>query len=157
MPLWPRVLQILLNPLPSIWIQVASRHFTHLRDWFIEYTPFKDSIIFGGGEEYIVVGRGNVQIHSGGRSLIFLDVYFVSGMELNLLLVSQIMTHSPQLDIVFIMHTCNIVHRETRTTVVQGLEDHGLYRLVDFGDSQEHAMAPRVLPSTTSGISVMGT
>lgn len=73
----------------------AFGHFTHRWDWFIEYTPFRDSIIFGGGEEYTIVGKGNAQIHFGERNLIFLDVYFVLGMELNLLSVSQIMTHSP--------------------------------------------------------------
>lgn len=66
----------------------AFRHFTNRRDWFIEYMPFTDSVIFGEGEEYIVVGKGNVQISSSGRDLIFLNVYFVLGMKLNLLLVS---------------------------------------------------------------------
>lgn len=109
----------------------ASRYFTHRRDWFTEYMPFTDSVIFGGGEEYTVVGKGNVQISSGGRDLIFLNVYFVPCMKLNLLSVSQIMQHSPQLDVVFGLHKCSIVDRETRTTVVVGIKDHGLYRLVD--------------------------
>lgn len=105
--------------------------------------PFTDSVIFGGGEEYTVVGKGNVQISFGGRDLIFLNVYFVPGMKLNLLSVSQIMQHSPQLDVVFGLHKCNIVDRETHTTVAVGIEDHGLYRLVDSTSSQELAMAAR--------------
>lgn len=38
----------------------ASRHFTNRRDWFIEYTACSDFVIFGGGEEYIVVSKDNV-------------------------------------------------------------------------------------------------
>jgi hypothetical protein len=43
----------------------ASRHFTNMRDWFTEYTicdSFEDSVIFGGGVEFKVVSKGNVQI-----------------------------------------------------------------------------------------------
>jgi hypothetical protein len=32
-------------------------------------------VIFGGGEEYIVVDKGNVHISLGGKMLIFLNVY----------------------------------------------------------------------------------
>jgi hypothetical protein len=45
-------------------------------------------VIFGGGEEFMVVGKGNVQISFGGKMLIFLNVYYVPRMELNLLSVS---------------------------------------------------------------------
>jgi len=38
----------------------ASRHFSHRRDWFIDFSPFSDSVVFGEGEEYTVVGRGIV-------------------------------------------------------------------------------------------------
>ena len=55
----------------------ASYHFTHRKDWFIDYQLFSNSIIFGGGEEYIVVIKGNTQIQSAGRNLIFLKVYYV--------------------------------------------------------------------------------
>lgn len=43
--------------------------------------PFTDSVIVGGGEEYTVVNKGNVQISFVGRDLIFLNVYFVLGMS----------------------------------------------------------------------------
>jgi len=66
----------------------ASCHFSHRRDWFIEFSLFSDSVVFGGGEKYTVVGKGTVQIQSGGRTLIFLNVYYVPGMEINLLSVS---------------------------------------------------------------------
>ena len=69
----------------------ASHHFTHRRDWFIDYKPYLDFVIFGGGEDYTVVGRGNIQIQSVGRNLIFLDVYYIPGMELNLLSFSQLL------------------------------------------------------------------
>lgn len=38
----------------------ASQHFTNMRDWFTEYKAWSDFVIFGGGEEYIVVGKGNI-------------------------------------------------------------------------------------------------
>ena len=66
----------------------ASRHFSHRRDWFIDFSHFNDSVVFGGGEKYNVAGRGTVQIQSGRRTLIFLNVYYVPGMEINLLSVS---------------------------------------------------------------------
>eukprot|EP00253_Pinus_taeda_P017030 PITA_17030 len=127
----------------------ASRHFSHRRDWFIDFSSFSDSILFGGGEEYTVVGRGTIQIQSGGRTLIFLNVYYVPGMEINLLSISQIMRNSPQLDVVFSAHKCSIIDRDTRLTVVVGLEDHGLYKLLDTGDSPEVALAARVSPVNT--------
>eukprot|EP00253_Pinus_taeda_P016023 PITA_16023 len=127
----------------------ASRHFSHRRDWFIDFSLFSDSVVFGIGEKYTVVGRGTVQIQSGGRTLIFLNVYYVPGMEINLLSVSQIMRNSPQLDVVFSAHKCSIIDRETILTVVVGLEDHGLYRLLDTGDSPEVALAARVSPIGT--------
>jgi hypothetical protein len=38
----------------------------------------KDSLIFGGSEEYTVVGKGNyVQISFGAKMPIFLNVYYV--------------------------------------------------------------------------------
>lgn len=86
----------------------ALRHFTHRRDWFIKYQPFTDFVIFGG-EEYTVVKKDNVHIQSGGRNLIFLDVYYVFDMELNLLSISQFMRHFTQLDAVFNSHKCSIV------------------------------------------------
>eukprot|EP00253_Pinus_taeda_P009126 PITA_09126 len=127
----------------------ASRHFSHKRDWFIDFSPFSDSVVFGGGEQYTVVGRGTVQIQSGGHTLIFLNVYYVPGMEINLLSVSQIMRNSPQLDVVFRAHKCSIIDRETSLTVAVGLEDYGLYRFLDTGDSPEVALAARVSPIST--------
>eukprot|EP00253_Pinus_taeda_P006371 PITA_06371 len=111
----------------------ASRHFSHRRDWFIDFSPFSDFVVFGGGEKYTVDGRGTIQIQSGGRTLIFLNVYYVPGMEINLLSISQIMRNSPRLDVVFSTHKCSIIDRETSLTVAVGLEDHGLYRLLDTG------------------------
>ena len=40
----------------------ASHNFTHCRDWFTDYQPYSDSVIFGGGEEYTIVNKGNIQI-----------------------------------------------------------------------------------------------
>jgi hypothetical protein len=45
-------------------------------------------VIFGGGEEYTMIGKGIVQISFGRKIVIFLNVYYVPGMELNFLLVS---------------------------------------------------------------------
>ena len=69
----------------------ASRHFTHHRDWFTDCQPYLDSVIFGRKEDYTIVGKGNIQIQSAGRNLIFLDVYYVPRMELNLLSVNQLL------------------------------------------------------------------
>jgi len=68
----------------------ASHHFTNMQDWLSKYTSCssKDLVIFGGGEEYIAIGKGNVYISRGGRMLIFLNAYNVPSMELNLLSVS---------------------------------------------------------------------
>eukprot|EP00253_Pinus_taeda_P011625 PITA_11625 len=105
-----------------------------------------DSVVFGGGEDYTVVGKGTIQIQSGGRTLIFLNVYYVPGMEINLLSVSQIMRNSPQLDVVFSAHKCSIIDRDTSLMVVVGIEDHGLYRLLNTGDSPKVALAARISP-----------
>lgn len=108
-------------------------------------------MIFSGGEEYTVVRKGNVHITFGRRNLIFLNVYHVPSMELNLLFVSQIMQHCPKLDIIFSSHKCHIVDKESKKTVVVGLKDHGLYRPVDTRESQEHAMVVKSLSINTLG------
>lgn len=69
----------------------------------------------------------------------FLNVCYVPGMKHNLLSVSQIMKHSPRLDVVFNGNKCSIIDRASRNTLVVGLEDHGIYSLVDSGDSLERA------------------
>jgi hypothetical protein len=92
MHLWPWHKQI--NPVHLLGSSIQVHHVISPtnKDWLTAYTSCssKDSVIFGGGEEYTVVGKGNVQISFGGKMLIFLNVYYVPGMELNLLLISQI-------------------------------------------------------------------
>lgn len=127
----------------------ASRHFSHRRDWFIDFSPFSDSVVFGEGEEYTMVGKGTVQIQFGRRTLIFLNVYYVHGMEINLLSLSQIMRNSPQLDVVFSVHKWSIIDKDTSLTVVVGIEDHDLYRLLDTGDSPEVALVAHISPIST--------
>eukprot|EP00253_Pinus_taeda_P005669 PITA_05669 len=127
----------------------VAEHSEQTDSAFYAFMAKSDSVVFGGGEKYTVDGRGTVQIQSGGRTLIFLNVYYVPGMEINLLSVSQIMRNSPQLDVVFSMHKCSIIDRETKLTVAVGLEDHGLYRLLDTGDCPEVALAARTSPIST--------
>ena len=79
-------------------------------------------------------------IQSVGRNLIFLDVYYIPGMELNLLSVSQLLRHSPHLAVTFSSHQCTITDPATKFAVAVSLEDHGLFRLIDFGDSRDLAM-----------------
>jgi len=41
-----------------------SPHFTNMRDWYINYVANEyanDHVLFGGGEEYKVEGKGSVQ------------------------------------------------------------------------------------------------
>jgi hypothetical protein len=90
-------------------------------------------VIFDGGEEYNIVRKGNVQISFGRKMLMFLNVHYVPSMELNLFLVSHIMRHSPHLDVNFINHKCYFVDKNTKKIVSLGVEDHGLFRLVDIG------------------------
>jgi hypothetical protein len=52
----------------------------------------------------MLVGKGNVQILLGEKMLILLNVYYVLGMDLNLLLVRHIMIHWPHLDVTFSSH-----------------------------------------------------
>lgn len=63
-----------------------------------------------------------MQIQFGGRNHTFLNVYYILGMELNLLSMNQIMQHFPQLDVVFTSHKFSIVDWATRTTMVVGVE-----------------------------------
>jgi len=51
--------------------------------------------------------------------------------------------------VVFSAHKCSIIDRDTRLTVAVGLEDHGLYRLLDSGDSPKVALTARVSPIST--------
>lgn len=75
--------------------------------------------------------------------LMSLDVYYVLGMELNLLSVSQIMRHYPHLDVNLSNHKCHIVDKETEKNIAFGVKDRGLFRLVDSGQVGEHALAAK--------------
>jgi len=84
----------------------ASRHFTNMQYWFTENfsSSSKDSVIFSSGEEYKIVGTGNVQISFGGKMLMFLNVYYILGMEINMFSVVHVMRHDPDLDVNFRNH-----------------------------------------------------
>lgn len=58
----------------------------------------------------------------------FLNVYYVPGIKLNLLSVSQIMRHGPHLDVNFSNHKYYIIDRATKKTIALGVEDHWLFR-----------------------------
>lgn len=109
----------------------------------MEYKACSNSVIYGGGEEYTIIKKGNIQITFGGRNHVFLNVYYVWGTKLNLLSMSQIMHHCPKLDVVFNAHKCYIVNRESKETIVVGLEDYGLFLLFDIGESQELSMVAK--------------
>ena len=84
-----------------------------------------------------------MQISFGERHMVFLDVWYVPSMEHNLLSVSQIMRHYPHLDVIFRNHKCYMVDKSTKRIVALGVEDHGLYRLVDIDRKQEHALVAK--------------
>ena len=69
-------------------------------------------MVFSGGEEYMVVGKRNVQISFGRNILVFLNVHYVPRMELNLLSVNQIRRYCPQLSVNFSNHKFYIVNKE---------------------------------------------
>ena len=49
----------------------------------------------------------------------------------------------------FSAHKCSIIDRQTSLIVAVVLEDHGLYRVLDTGDSPEVALAAHVSPIST--------
>lgn len=82
----------------------ASPHFTNKKDWcidFIENKTGSDSVSFGGGKEYEIARKGNVQIEMQCKRLFFLNVFFVPGLGKNLLSISKIMKHNPHLNVIF--------------------------------------------------------
>jgi hypothetical protein len=99
--------------------------------------------MYDGGEEFMLVGKGNVHIFLGENMLIFLNVYYVPIMELNLLSFHQIMIHCPHLDVTFINHECYIVDKETKKMSGLGVEDHGLLKLLDIIWVKEHRLASK--------------
>jgi hypothetical protein len=64
-------------------------------------------------------------------------------MECNILLVNEIMRHSPKLDVNFSNYKCYVVDKETKKIVALGVKDHGFFRLVDIGQVREHALASK--------------
>jgi hypothetical protein len=107
--------------------------------------------MYDGGEEFMLVGKGNVHIFLGENMLIFLNVYYVPIMELNLLSFRQIMSHCPHLDVTFSNHERYIVDKETKKTSGLGVEDHGLLKLLDIRWVKEHGLASK----SPSNISIL--
>jgi hypothetical protein len=138
----------------------ASRHFTNQKDWFTEFTPSpsKDSVIFSGGEEYNIVGKGNVQISFRGKMLMFLNIHYVPGMELNLLSVSQIMRHSPHLDVNFRNHKCYIIDNNTKKIIALGVRTMVCSDWWILGRAESMQWQKKVHQTSAHyGIRVMGT
>jgi hypothetical protein len=75
--------------------------------------------------------------------LIFINVFYVPGLEHNFLSVSQIMRRCPHLDIIFSNHRCYVVEKETKKAVGFGVGDLGLFTLVDIGEVKEHVLVAR--------------
>ena len=68
---------------------------------------------------------------------VFLNVYYVTRMELSLLSVNQIMRHCPHLDVHFNNHKCYTIDKRTKKTIAPGVKDRGLFKLIDIGQVKE--------------------
>jgi hypothetical protein len=99
--------------------------------------------MYDGGEEFMLVGKGNVHIFLGENMLILLNVYYVPIMELNLLSFRYIMSHCPHLDVTFSNPECYIVDKETKKMSGIGVEDHGLLKLLNIIWVNEHRLASK--------------
>ena len=53
------------------------------------------------------------------------------------------MRHGHHLDVNFSNHKCYIVDKERKKTISLGVEDQGLFRLVDIGQVKEHALVAK--------------
>lgn len=57
-------------------------------------------------------------------------------MEHNFLLVSEIMKQSPHLLVIFSNHKWYMVDKDSKKVIVLGIEDHGLFKLVDIEEAK---------------------
>ena len=70
---------------------------------------YVSSVVFDGREEFKIESKENVPISLRGKLLSFLNVYYVLGMEQNLLSVSQVMRQNCHLHVIFSNHNCYTV------------------------------------------------
>lgn len=63
-------------------------------------------MVFGGGEEYRFEGEGNVQINLLRKTLVFLNIHYILGMDKNTLSISKIMDQNIHLHVILSDHKC---------------------------------------------------
>jgi hypothetical protein len=118
-------------------------HFTNKRDWYINYVTNESSnhcVVLGGGEQCRVEGKGKVQITLSSKMLIFLNVHYVSVMDKNLLSIIVIMMNNHHLHMIFGHHKCYFVDKVNEKTLAHGIEEHGMFMLVDAKEAKEYAL-----------------
>lgn len=111
-------------------------------DWYIDFGVLLIISLAKriGVLKHKIDGKGNVQIEMQGKRLLFVKVFFVTGLEKDLLSINEIMKHNPHLDVVFTNNRCYIFYKISKKLVGMGVEDQVLLHLVSTNPVQEHAL-----------------
>ncbi|GAU11414.1 hypothetical protein TSUD_344050 [Trifolium subterraneum] len=89
----------------------CSNHMIGNKDWLFDFDPsFKDSVRLGNDARMSVMGKGNVKLFINGKIHVISNVYFIPGLNTNLLSVGQLQQRN--VTIIFKEDSCKGYHEE---------------------------------------------
>jgi hypothetical protein len=84
-------------------------------------------VVFGDEVEHFVEGKGSVQIKMKGKTWLFMNVFYVPGLEKILLSINWIAKQSPHLDVTFPGDKRFVRDKRNNKTIPTSVEEHGLF------------------------------
>ncbi|GAU43961.1 hypothetical protein TSUD_283880 [Trifolium subterraneum] len=89
----------------------CSNHMIGNKDWLYEFDPsFRDSVRLGNDAKMCVMGKGNVKLFMNGSIHVISNVYYLPGLNTNLLSVGQL--QQKNVTIIFKNDACRAYHDE---------------------------------------------
>ncbi|GAU15733.1 hypothetical protein TSUD_235460 [Trifolium subterraneum] len=89
----------------------CSNHMIGNKDWLYDFDPsFRDSVRLGNDAKMSVMGKGNVKLFMNGSVHVISNVYYLPGLNTNLLSVGQLQQKS--VTVIFKNDTCRAYHDE---------------------------------------------
>ena len=101
----------------------CSHHMTGCRSNFITLEPYDGGLVTFGTTKSKIIGIGKV----GNQNLTISNVYFVNGLNFNLLSISQLCDAG--YDVKFDSQACYLINSNTKQIIYQSDIMNGLYRI----------------------------
>ncbi|MCI15552.1 hypothetical protein A2U01_0036690, partial [Trifolium medium] len=88
----------------------CSNHMVGNQEWFFDFDPtYRDSVRLGNDARMSVMGKGNVKLLINGKTHVVTNVYYLPGLNTNLLSVGQLQ-EGTDVGLLFKNNACKLYH-----------------------------------------------